>query len=70
MNSIAWSPDGAFIAGASYDKDIHIWQVSDGAAQALHGHEGPVLSVAWSPDGEILASGGSDGSVRLWAMIE
>jgi hypothetical protein len=67
--SVALSPDGTRLAGASDVKDIQLWDVASGEEIArLSGHEGRVLSVAFSPDGTRLASASEDQSVRLWDL--
>jgi len=66
---MAWSPDGRFLASASEDKTIRIWNVEDGAmTRQLEGHEGFVECVSWSPEGNALASGSQDNTVRLWEI--
>ena len=67
VNSIAFSPNGQFIASGNAEKTIDLWRVSNGAQlRTFTGHGKGVRSVAYSPDGSIIASGTSDGSVWLW----
>lgn len=74
INDIMWSPDGMFIASASYDNTILVWDVfdRDGVVLTLGGHtsgvEAGVESLAWSPDGSSLASGGTDTLIKIWDM--
>src|SRR6056297_1173062 len=42
---VAVSPDGAWIASASWDGSIGLWPVAGGAARFLAGHDGPVTDV-------------------------
>jgi WD40 repeat protein len=65
--SIAYSPDGNFIASAGNDKTVRIWN-ADGKelGPPLEGHEDAVVGVAFSPDGQLLASASHDGSLKLW----
>lgn len=65
--ALAFSPDGASVAAASYDHTIRLLHA--GVGTILHrydGHTDQVLGVAFSPDGKLLASAGKDGTVRLW----
>ncbi len=64
--AVAFRPDGARLASASYDRTLRIWDVASGKSlRTLSSHSDFVTSVAWSPDGKWLASGSKDRSVRL-----
>lgn len=70
--SVAFSPDGKWLATASGDTLIKLWNVETGREEAtLTGHSHQVSCVTFSPDGVTLASGGSccDNSVRLWQTV-
>ncbi|MDY6937077.1 MAG: AAA family ATPase [Cyanobacteriota bacterium] len=65
--SVAFSPDGKFLATSDTKFEVELWRISDGqCVQTFQGHRDWVRSVAFSPDGQILASGSSDHSIRLW----
>src|SRR5262249_33229029 len=68
VNSVAFSPDGQFIAAACGDGTIKVWDSKTGkAVQRLDtAHSGPVFSVAFHPDGKHLASVGADQQVKVW----
>ncbi len=66
-NSVAWSPDGRFIASGSSDGTVQIWDVTTGATILIYeGHSSSVEAVAWSPDSRHIASAGEDGAVHVW----
>ncbi len=71
LGSIAWSPDGQFLACATFDRRVLLWRAGDGTlAPALWGHTHLVGPLAWSPVGLYLASAGDDGTVRIWHAAE
>ncbi|KAL0947653.1 hypothetical protein HGRIS_013740 [Hohenbuehelia grisea] len=68
VNAVAISPDGSYLASASDDKSISVWDMKTGKifGAPLIGHTSYVRSVAFSPDGGQIVSGAGDGTVRIW----
>jgi WD40 repeat protein len=67
--SVAFSPDGKYLASGSYDRTVKLWSVeSQNKGTTLRGHSGHVNSVAFPPDGKYLASGSRDKTVTLWSV--
>ncbi|MFE0105914.1 AAA family ATPase [Streptomyces sp. NPDC059009] len=66
---IAWSWDGAWLAGAGDDGTVLIWG-TDGQEQRteLREHRASVAHVAWSSDGKWLASVAADRRVVVWRV--
>ncbi|MBE0452605.1 c-type cytochrome [Roseovarius autotrophicus] len=64
--SVAISPDGAWIASASWDGSIGLWPVAGGAPRFLKGHDASVTDVAFAADGARLFSTSADGTLRVW----
>ncbi len=67
IDSLAWSPDGKWIAVGLEKGQINIWDVASQAlATVLDGHDNQVATLAFSPDGSKLLSGSWDRSLRTW----
>ncbi|MBI3844937.1 MAG: PD40 domain-containing protein [Planctomycetes bacterium] len=83
VNTIAFSPDGQWIASGAGGSDvpgestIKLWRVSDGfLLRTLAGHADFVDDVDFSPDGAVLVSSGQDGgsptgaTIRFWQVSD
>jgi len=70
VTSVAWSPDGNWLASAGRVKgrgELVVWDQQSGErVRAFAGHAGVDYALAWGPSREQLVSGGSDGVVRWW----
>jgi WD40 repeat protein len=68
--SVAIVGDGTWLATASDDRTVRIWDRVTGTCTAtLAGHTGPVMSVAIVGDGTWLATTSSDTTVRIWNAL-
>lgn len=65
---LAWSPDGALLATASYDGTVRLTSFPDGQQIGSLMHPGKVARLAFSHSGEFLATilNGGDRALRIW----
>lgn len=67
---LTYSPSGRWIASASADQTVRIWDANTGAqVKQLNGHVGAAYSVAFSPDESLLVSCGAEKGLRVWDVL-
>ncbi|HNT76273.1 MAG TPA: trypsin-like peptidase domain-containing protein [Anaerolineae bacterium] len=66
VSTVAFSPDGQWIASGSADGTARVWEAATGreVARVIHGEY--VSAVAFSPDGRWVVSGSWDDTARVW----
>lgn len=70
VSQVRISPDGRFIASASADATVKIWDATTGQhMDTLVGHIAGVSCLAWGPDSNTIATGSDDKAIRLWDRV-
>jgi len=65
--SLAWSPDGTYLASACADRTVQISAAMSGQHVFTYSnHIVNVLTVAWSPNGKRIVSGDAYSKIFLW----
>ncbi len=76
VSSVAFSPDGQYLASGSRDQSVKVWRMSNGnLVSSRSDHAQRVNSVAFSPSGQWLASGSDDDTAKLyrtsdWGLVQ
>lgn len=67
INHVMFSPNTLFIASASFDKCIKLWNGLTGTfLHNFHGHVAFVYNISWSSDSKFVLSASKDSTVKLW----
>jgi len=67
INALELSPDGNFMATASNDKTIQVWNISTGkSVKILNGFDWKVTSLKYSSDGKFIIGGCNNGITKLF----
>jgi WD40 repeat protein len=71
IDSVAFSPDGKFLASGDQNGVVRIWDVSKGKEIKLFkGQSGRVVTLAFSMDGTFLAAATDEGNVLVWRVAK
>lgn len=69
VNQAQFSPDGNWIATASDDHSIRLWNAKNGKmTRILNGHTARVNQITFSPNSQWLVSGADDHTIRRWKV--
>jgi WD40 repeat protein len=68
--TLAYSPDGRFLATGSKDGSVRFWDLTTGRDRAFRWKIGEVHALAFAPDGMTAAAGGEHGDIVVWDVDE
>lgn len=75
LRSCDWSPDGTYLASASFDGTVIVWEAQNSCKTvweqiaSLEGHDSEVKCVSWNCDGSLLATCGRDKKIWIWEKL-
>jgi len=68
--ALAVNSTGTFLASASYDNHVRLWQISDRRTVAEFSHSHSVCRVTFSVDGKYILCGSADNNITEWGVPE
>ena len=72
VQTLAWSPDGAYIASCTANGVLHVWNATTGRHMFSYPDPSKTYTwtsfLAWSPDGAYIAWGSDDKTVKIWRV--
>lgn len=69
---LAWSPGDRYLASASVDNTVIVWDAQNfpQIITTLKGHNSLVKGVTWDPVGKYLASQSDDKTLKIWRVTD
>ena len=67
--SVAFSPDGKYLASGSFDKWLYVWSTHDGSLVKQYKGSSEIYEVCWNKDGGKLAASLSNNTVSFMTHV-
>ncbi len=69
ITDVDWSSDGRFVATASEDYSVVVWDLATDTTKLLTGHDEKIEYMKFSPDGQRLVTHGRARNFHLWNPV-
>jgi WD40 repeat protein len=67
VTAVVFSPDGAWLASSSWDRQVRIWDAATGElTHTLPDFRDSIQTIAFTPDRHLIATGGGFNGIRIW----
>lgn len=66
--SVAFSPNGDYLASGSFDNRINVWSVKEARIVKMYTGNGVIFQVCWNKEGDRIAAGLATGEVCVFDL--
>ncbi|QBD81045.1 hypothetical protein EPA93_35780 [Ktedonosporobacter rubrisoli] len=70
VTALTWSPDSQYIASASLDQSVRVWNPYTGMTNYIYQHPAAPYAVSWSNVTRSLVTGVDNSTAMIWSTIQ